>query len=130
MSLALFSLLMLVLTPFMANARPAESTESIDSRDPRQILMMVPQRSNSWVQPNYNDYYAGFRHNNYGYNPFRPAVGQPVNEVESRIGFALLLLLLNGLDDRYASTQQPMPNPPMANFPFPVWPPVNRHRHQ
>ncbi|EFX76521.1 hypothetical protein DAPPUDRAFT_322308 [Daphnia pulex] len=126
MSVALFSLLMLVLTPFIANARP---TESLDSRDPREILMMVPQRSNSWVQPNSNDY-AGFRQTNYGYNPFRPAVGQPPNEVESRIGFALLLLLLNGLDDRYASTQQPMPNPPMANFSFPVWPPLNRPRYQ
>lgn len=104
----------------MANARPADSTETI-SRDSRQLMLLGPVHGAG--------YYPGYRQ----IPSFRPAaVGQPpLNEVESRIGFALLLLLLNGLDDRFASTQQPVPNPPMANFPmFPMlWPQVvNRPR--
>lgn len=127
-----------MLTPLIiaSNARPAETI----SRDPRHPpLQLIAQRAlHPWVQPNYQSYYplstaAGYRQN----IAFRPAIGQPAglnNEVvESRIGFALLLLLLGELiDDRFDSStaaQQSNSNPPVVNSPaIPVWPQLNRPR--
>ena len=119
-----------------SNARPAETI----SRDPRHPpLQLIAQRPlHPWVQPNYKSYHplstaAGYRHN---IALFRPAIGQPAglnNEVaESRIGFALLLLLLGELiDDRFGSSTatQSNSNPPVVNSPaIPVWPQLNRPR--
>ena len=118
-----------------SNARPAETI----SRDPRHPpLQLIAQRPlHPWVQPNYKSYHplstaAGYRHN---IALFRPAIGQPAglnSEVESRIGFALLLLLLGELiDDRFDSSKatQSNSNPPVVNSPaIPMWPQLNRPR--
>ena len=118
-----------------SNARPAE-TISRDLGHPP--LQLIAQRAlHPWVPPNYQSYYplstaAGYRQN----IAFRPAIGQPAglnNEVvESRIGFALLLLLLGELiDDRFDSSKatQSNSNPPVVNSPaIPMWPQLNRPR--
>lgn len=49
-----------------------------------------------------------------GYNPLVTRDNVPLDDIDSRIGFALLLLLLNGLDDDDRLTS----NRPLGNRPF------------
>ncbi|XP_057368254.1 uncharacterized protein LOC130689233 [Daphnia carinata] len=108
MTFSAFHLLLLLLAPLIISARPTEPIESA-SRVARQLL--TPVAYVPWAQP------ALVPDNRYGYNPLTTRNNVPLDDLESRFGLALLLLLMGGIDDRFTA------NRPLGYRPF-----VNRPR--
>ncbi|KAI9563022.1 hypothetical protein GHT06_010479 [Daphnia sinensis] len=103
MTLSALHLLLLLLAPMIISARPAEPMPSTP-RDARQLLAPVPYVP--WAQP------AAIPDYRYGYNPLVTRNGAvPLDDLESRFGLALLLLLMGGIDDRFTLNRPPVFRP-------------------
>ncbi|XP_046448616.1 uncharacterized protein LOC124197277 [Daphnia pulex] len=92
MSVTYICLLALVLTPLVANGRPAaESIESISTPRETRQYNMSPVPAAPWLMTPY-----GFQKQIFGRYPYLATSGTPAAQVQERFALALLLSLFGG----------------------------------